>query len=169
MGWAQRRTYNKKNTEEVKTFFAEEYPQFTILYLSIKNFREVYIAMQDKEGKVFACVALIENMCDSFSYKIMEENILPYYFNAPKKLIKMLSPTDNTNALEWRERCAKIASVKVGQMFTHDRLGIMKVTKVGTYKVIALATETGALWRVLKVTVLNNLITEVEPESKTKE
>lgn len=158
MGWSTQRTYKRKNTEEIKAFFKAEFPTVEILYLSIQNFREVYIAMKDTKGKVFAAICLIENRCDEFGYKAMSEEEMPYYYNAPAKLLKMLSPTDNTNALEWREANNRRKIIKKGMKFNHHKLGVMIVHKVGTQKVIAMSETTGFLWRVLKETVLNNLI-----------
>lgn len=41
----------------------------------------------------------------NFSYKIIHENENPEYANFPQKMFKILSPTDNIGALEWRKKC----------------------------------------------------------------
>ena len=47
------------------------------------------------------------NMRDwyNFSYKDMDETMMPYYYDCPKRILDLLSETDNASALEWRERC----------------------------------------------------------------
>lgn len=41
----------------------------------------------------------------NFGYKEMDENMLPYYFECPAKILAMLTPTEHKGALEWRARC----------------------------------------------------------------
>lgn len=48
----------------------------------------------------------------NFCYKDMDETMGPYYFNCPLSILKLLSPTDNTSANEWRERCKAEAEQK---------------------------------------------------------
>ena len=39
--------------------------------------------------------------------KTMDETMGPFYYDCPKRILKMLSPTDNEAALEWRRKCAE--------------------------------------------------------------
>lgn len=38
-------------------------------------------------------------------WKAMPETWHPYYYNCPAKVLRMLSPTTDKNAIEWRKRC----------------------------------------------------------------
>lgn len=40
-----------------------------------------------------------------FGYKDMDESELPFYYNCPESILKLLTPTENANANEWRKRC----------------------------------------------------------------
>lgn len=37
----------------------------------------------------------------------MDESMGPYEDNCPKRILELLTPTDNKNANDWRERCWK--------------------------------------------------------------
>lgn len=41
----------------------------------------------------------------NFGYKDMDETVHPFYYDCPKRILDLLSPTDNENALEWRRKC----------------------------------------------------------------
>lgn len=41
----------------------------------------------------------------NFSYKDMDETMMPYCFDCPRSILALLSPTENKYALEWREKC----------------------------------------------------------------
>ena len=45
-----------------------------------------------------------------FAYKDMEEMMGPYYFDCPAAILDLLTPTDNTHALEWRKTCREKAA-----------------------------------------------------------
>ncbi len=38
-------------------------------------------------------------------YKSMDETMLPYYYNCPRRILEVLTSTTNASALEWRFRC----------------------------------------------------------------
>lgn len=40
-----------------------------------------------------------------FSYKSMTENMAPFYYDCPVGILKLLTPTENEYALQWRENC----------------------------------------------------------------
>ncbi|MFR8621990.1 hypothetical protein [[Ruminococcus] torques] len=40
-----------------------------------------------------------------FGYKDMDESELPFYYNCPESILKLLTPTENADANEWRKRC----------------------------------------------------------------
>lgn len=60
------------------------------------------------EQEVFAVVFLtsVDNKdYFNFSYKDMDETMLPYNFDCPIGILNLLSKTDNECALEWRKKC----------------------------------------------------------------
>lgn len=63
-----------------------------------------------KESEVFAVVVLTSvenNKFFNMSYKDMDETELPFYYDCPESILKLLTPTDNKNANIWREKCRK--------------------------------------------------------------
>lgn len=67
----------------------------------------------DKGGYVFAAVFKTSRHRGEFCYKAMDEASGPYFYDAPAKILNLLSPTTNENALKWREGCrSAIASKK---------------------------------------------------------
>lgn len=73
----------------------------------------VYMAVKASDAKtgdshVFGVVALTKiqsNETFNFGIKLMDETMLPNYYGAPKKLLNLLSPTDDEWALMWRKEC----------------------------------------------------------------
>lgn len=55
----------------------------------------------------------------NFGYKDMDETMIPCYYDCPKGILDLLTPTDNENANIWREKCrnkpkSKLAGLKIG-------------------------------------------------------
>lgn len=48
----------------------------------------------------------------NFGYKDMDETMHPYYYDFPEKYFKLLTPTDNKYAIEWRQRVYKNIEAK---------------------------------------------------------
>ncbi|WP_196769057.1 DUF6927 domain-containing protein [Neomoorella thermoacetica] len=76
------------------------------------TFTEAYLAVEtgDASGpkEVFAVVCLLSYRPKdyfNFGYKDMSEDMGPYYYNCPERILKLLTPTENKLALEWREKC----------------------------------------------------------------
>lgn len=73
-----------------------------------KSKNALYLAILNKvTNKIGARIIIYEKNLNTGEvfFKEMTENEGPYYYDAPKKLIKLLSPTDNEYAREWREKC----------------------------------------------------------------
>lgn len=71
--------------------------------------------IRDNDRVVFGLVVKTScNMKDyyNFSYKEMDETEIPYYYDCPKNILDMLTPTKNENALEWRKCCEEKRKVK---------------------------------------------------------
>ena len=61
----------------------------------------------ENDRKVFALVCLTGVSKGEFGYKDMDESECPYEFKCPKSILKLLTPTDNKYANEWRANCYK--------------------------------------------------------------
>lgn len=73
-----------------------------------ENGKDVYVQIPKDEQETFAVVFLtsIDNKdYYNFSYKNMDETMLPYNFDCPIGILNLLSKTDNEYALEWRKKC----------------------------------------------------------------
>jgi hypothetical protein len=74
--------------------------------------RVVYVAVEkttiEGERNVYAIVFVTSvNMKDyfNFSYKDIDETMGPLYYQCPNTILELLTPTTNTFATEWREKC----------------------------------------------------------------
>lgn len=59
-------------------------------------------------SKVFAAIFLTSTSSKdyfNFSYKDMDESVGPYYYDCPKGILDLLTPTDNELANNWRMKC----------------------------------------------------------------
>lgn len=45
-----------------------------------------------------------------FAYKPMDESMIPYYYDCPETILKLLSETTNEYSLQWREKCRQKAA-----------------------------------------------------------
>lgn len=69
----------------------------------------LYVAYRSQD-RVRGLVVLVRRTSTTTSYKTMDEEMGPFYYDAPKKVLDALSPLDpvnpaHTSALQWRERC----------------------------------------------------------------
>ncbi len=63
-----------------------------------------FVAAKDADGVVSALVVIFERDATNLAWKVIHEAEGPFYDGCPAKLMKLLSPTDNENALTWRRR-----------------------------------------------------------------
>ena len=75
-----------------------------------------YAAVQNKTtGEVRALIVLIhidrKDHCN-FGVNWMNELDGPYYYDCPKSILDLLTPTGNTLALEWRRKCRERLKMK---------------------------------------------------------
>lgn len=111
MGWTYQKATHYKNDKidkraECDSLFAKPYK---VLHSSLLG-NVYYAAIEDATSKnVFAVVVLIKiNNKDfyyNFGYKIINESMEPYYYDCPKKILNLLSPTTDEFALIWRRKC----------------------------------------------------------------
>ena len=83
-----------------------------------------YIYEPIDDGEVWAAVFLTivdnKDFCN-FGYKDMDESMHPGYYDCPKKILKLLSPTECEWANEWRQKCyeqlraPKLSDIKIGE------------------------------------------------------
>lgn len=68
-----------------------------------------YAAVENKDGKVWAAVFLTcgrtKHDGTAWGYKDMDKTMGPYECKCPASILALLSPTDNEQANEWREKC----------------------------------------------------------------
>ena len=79
-------------------------------YIKDENGRDIVENIPTEEQKIVGYVVLT-SVRDNywFGYKDMSEFGMPYYFDCPKGILKLLSETDNEYANEWRKECYKRA------------------------------------------------------------
>ena len=73
-----------------------------------ENGKDKYESIPEHKQEVFAVVFLTSvDMKDyhNFSYKDMDETVGPCYYDCPKSILDILSPTDSEYAIKWREKC----------------------------------------------------------------
>ena len=120
MGWIS--TYKPKG-EPILDFFArkgvftwsEDCPNtYRVLDSALVNMRTFYAAIEqvNKEtGRriVWAAIVLVRHYpkdpCYNISWKDMDESCGPCETNCPERILKLLTPTDNEYALNWRAAC----------------------------------------------------------------
>ena len=113
----------------------------TVYYAAIRKLRRFVPgtngketeAIPESEQTVFGVVFLTgTNVKDyySFGYKDMDESMCPFYFDCPAGIIKLLSPTDNESANEWRERCRSRAAEKKAAKSDPDSLENLPIGSV---------------------------------------
>lgn len=73
----------------------------------------IYSAVRNKNtGQVFGEVALTSKDGSYLMFKEISEAELPYYYDCPKSILNLLSPTEDENSLKWREECIKYQEEK---------------------------------------------------------
>ncbi|HRS26576.1 MAG TPA: hypothetical protein P5140_08565 [Methanofastidiosum sp.] len=116
MGWTY--TYKDKS-ESMFDFFSREFNYDnersigTVVDCAVKNFKTAYIAykLYDKNTGEFKVIALIcylsfvRNSNNNIGYKNMDETMGVCSYECPMRILKLLTPTTDKNALEWREKC----------------------------------------------------------------
>ena len=108
--WSYHHYYGRKlkSSEIKKEIKNREFPSCIVHAISIQKWNEAYVAFSSPKDpeKIHAAVVKIAWHTNSeIAFKVMDEECGPYYYNCPKKILKMLSPTECKNAIEWREDC----------------------------------------------------------------
>ena len=80
----------KRENDQIVLLPESEQYTFGVVYLTSTNIKDYY----------------------NFGYKDMDESCGPCYYDCPKSILNLLSPTDNKYALEWRRKCYEKAAEK---------------------------------------------------------
>ncbi len=122
MGWTYYATYGNINRlDECRRHFGEQPSWATIVKDALVG-TTYYAAMKDaKTNEIWALVVLTDIDNGEFGYKDMSEDMLPYYFECPIKILELLSPTDCENAIEWRRHCYAYHGVSVVTVITEKK------------------------------------------------
>ena len=108
MGWTCYYAYGEKDKKTLMTKELEQYGDVKVLKAAMKG--SVYYAAcinTKTPNEIWAIVCLTRLDHGEFGYKDMDETMHPYYYNCPKSILDMLTPTTNVQALQWREACRK--------------------------------------------------------------
>lgn len=126
MGW----TYlHKDASQTLRDFFSKEFGDGTVYNGKINrlvdiatiHLKECYMAWEsedintgDKQVSAVVCILDYQPKSDmNFGYKDITEDMGPNYYNCPERILKLLSPTDNQWAKDWRDKCyMNIANMK---------------------------------------------------------
>lgn len=72
----------------------------------------VYAAVEriEKSGERYVFAAVILTQTDSrsdhnFGWKDLDESMMPYQCDCPERILKLLTPTSNESAIQWRLSC----------------------------------------------------------------
>jgi len=114
MGWSY--TYKPKE-QSVEEFFRKQFDydkdgkSGRVIACAVKSFKTAYIAYEIKtpeKREVIAIVCLLDykrnDLCN-FGYKDMDECMGPCYYDCPRRILRLLTPTDNESARAWRKQC----------------------------------------------------------------
>lgn len=105
----------KKSAMVGKTYYAA---------IELKRFNNATKRWEERE--TFAAVILTDvdnKSVYNFGYKMMDETVGPCDDNCPESILKLLSPTEDEYALDWRKRCMENAEKKKRR----DKLGKLPV------------------------------------------
>ena len=72
-----------------------------------KIVRGTYYLAIKTDYNIYGAVVAFEKGDDCILGKFMSERIHPYYYDCPKEILDILSPTEDKLALAWRENCRK--------------------------------------------------------------
>ena len=115
MGWTGIRYFGTMTSKRRKELCDENwtqsehdgYPELKVLKSTMVG-STYYAAVRYTKGdksEVFGAVTLTSTKNHEFYYKEMDETVGPTERKCPTSILKLLSPTDKTWALEWRRDC----------------------------------------------------------------
>jgi len=106
MGWSYT---HKPPGVSVREFLEQEFQgSDRLIDVAVVGLREAYAAIRTADGRVVGAVILLDYRPRdfyNFGYKIMDEEMGPFCYRCPERILRQLSPTTNEHALEWRRHC----------------------------------------------------------------
>lgn len=112
MGWSYtKKPANVSDFIRSELNYEGEKNSYRVLDLAIVQLREAYVALEKRNKinsddiEVIGVVCLLDYVDGEIGIKVMDETSLPYYFKCPARILRMLTPTENENALGWRKEC----------------------------------------------------------------
>jgi len=116
MGWTgMSPRYDGDKKKWLEDQFTGEHSHLSDLSIKGSTAYGIYWWNEGNSTKHEAIVILISCRKDEWAYKDMGESALPYYFDAPRKLLDRLDQLGqpfNDNARQWRDRCRENLSTK---------------------------------------------------------
>lgn len=108
-------------------------------YLGESDGKSVYESIED--GKIWCAILLTSIRGDYFSYKYMDETVIPYYYDCPESILKLLSDTNNENALKYRRLCREKKKEKKKRSLSALPVGTVIKWKIGETERVAYKHE----------------------------
>lgn len=116
MGWSWQ--HKEQSSKTIEEFICKKFNwksgDFLLETLdSYCTANAVYLAVKRTEkdkSVIYAVVCLYECRGGhyNFGYKDIPETMLPYYYDCPDRILDILDPPENEDALKWRTRCREI-------------------------------------------------------------
>ena len=104
MGWTGTPMWrNPKGKERVRLAIEQEVDAERVIDSALVG-NTVYLAMT-RGNDVFGAVITTSFCHHEFITKAMSEDMLPYCYDCPKRLLDKLTPTDDPESLKWRKEC----------------------------------------------------------------
>lgn len=135
MGWTYYRATNYRNGKidrlaECRYEFGKQ-PNYATIVKDALVGTTYYAAMKCSEtGEIWALIVRTSINNGEFGYKDMSEDMEPYYYDCPISILKLLSPTNNEMANQWRYKCRMRCQQKRQQMkkakelYTANRISV---------------------------------------------
>lgn len=130
MGWTEMYRF-----KPVKDWFKDEIEgayivgevKHKVLEVKIVHRTQLYAAIQQKSGNVYAVIGLLRyhKGCYNFSYKLMSEYEMPYYFKCPKSILDKLTSTTDEYAIQRRKKC-----IEYKQTVKEERETLKRIKKL---------------------------------------
>lgn len=132
MGWTYHYTPPTDERAEIIDLFHPHHVE----YLTKRGSTWYVAATDPTTGETYAGIVMTARDGGQWGYKLIDETAYPYRFEAPAKLLDMLSPPFNDSAKRWRESCrlnaharAKVRAIKDG-----DRIKLAEPLDFGTFR-----------------------------------
>lgn len=116
MGWLSHSISSKKRSDVINVFRGAFYGDIVAYHFSDERDCDgaavVYLALRTLEGDITGIVARYYFSHGDIIEKTEPESWGPYFCRCPKKILDILSPTDDEWAQEWRAKCRENCKAK---------------------------------------------------------